>query len=139
VAQRVYLDQRLATLDPQRSVLDQLRSASHSASEGDLRMWLAQLGLDAQRVTLPSGALSGGERLKAALACVLYAEPPAQLLLLDEPSNHLDLTSTQALEAMLRGYAGALLVVSHDEVFLEGLALTHRLEASELGWVLGFW
>lgn len=139
VAQRVHLDQRLATLDPQRSVLDQLRSANHSASEGELRMWLAQLGLDAQRVTLPSGALSGGERLKAALACALYAEPPAQLLLLDEPSNHLDLTSTQALEAMLRGYAGALLVVSHDEVFLEGLALTHRLEASELGWVLGFW
>lgn len=138
-AQRVYLDQRLATLDPQRPVLDQLRSANRVASESALRMWLAQLGLDAQRVTMPSGTLSGGERLKAALACALYAEPAAQLLLLDEPSNHLDLPSTQALEAMLRGYAGALLVVSHDEVFLEGLALTHRLEATEQGWVLGFW
>lgn len=139
VGEAVYLDQRLDSLDPRRSVLDQLRSANRVASESELRMRLAQLGLDAQRVTLPSAALSGGERLKAALACALYAEPPARLLLLDEPSNHLDLASTQALEAMLRGYGGALVVVSHDDAFLAELALTHRLEASEQGWSLRFW
>jgi hypothetical protein len=71
-------------------------------------MHLAQMGLDAQLAAAPVGTLSGGERLKVALACALYAHPPAQLLLLDEPSNHLDLASLEALEAMLRQYQGAL-------------------------------
>jgi ATPase subunit of ABC transporter with duplicated ATPase domains len=78
--------------------------------------------------------LSGGERLKAALACALYADPPAQWLLLDEPGNHLDLASLQALEAMLQQYPGALAVVSHDDAFLDRLGLTHRLQATAQGW-----
>lgn len=131
-----YLDQRLANLDPEQSVLEQLQLANRSTTEGELRMLLAQLGLDAQKITTPSGLLSGGERLKGALACILYADSPPQLLLLDEPNNHLDLPSAQALETMLRGYQGALLVVSHDDAFLENLALTDRLLATEQGWHL---
>jgi ATPase subunit of ABC transporter with duplicated ATPase domains len=88
---------------------------------------------------VPSGALSGGERLKAALACGLYADPPAQLLLLDEPSNHLDLPSVQALETLLAHYGGALVVVSHDEDFMNALRLTHRLRAAPDGWLLEGW
>lgn len=132
----VYLDQGLATLAPQRPVLEQLQAANRGASEADLRTRLAQLGLDARKIAVPSAALSGGERLKAALACALYADPPAQLLLLDEPSNHLDLPSMQALEAMLRAYRGALVVVSHDDAFMDSLGLTHRLLAGSDGWRL---
>jgi ATPase subunit of ABC transporter with duplicated ATPase domains len=135
----IYLDQRLANLEPQRTVLEQMLAANRTATEGDLRMRLAQLGLDAQKVVVPSGSLSGGERLKAALACVLYADPPAQLLLLDEPSNHLDLPSVQALETMLRSYEGALVVVSHDDAFMDSLGLTDRLAATEQGWRLEPW
>jgi len=83
---------------------------------------------------LPCALLSGGERLKAALACELYAEHPAQLLLLDEPDNHLDLPSREALENLLRQYRGALLVVSHDEAFLGRLQLEARLECGAGGW-----
>jgi ATPase subunit of ABC transporter with duplicated ATPase domains len=101
-----------------------------------LRTWLVQLGLDARTVTQPAGMLSGGERLKAALACALYADMPPALLLLDEPSNHLDLASLAALEAMLSDYRGALVVVSHDRVFLERVKLTHRLAALDTGWRL---
>lgn len=135
----VYLDQQLGNLDASLSVLAQLLDANPGINEADLRMRLAQLGLDAQKITAPSGVLSGGERLKAALACVLYAEPAPQLLLLDEPSNHLDLASTQALEAMLSSYRGALMVVSHDDAFLQALGLTHRLQASEAGWQMEPW
>lgn len=126
-ARTAYLDQQLAGLAPQRSAIQHLLDANREAGEAALRTHLAQMGLDAQLAAAPVGTLSGGERLKVALACALYAHPPAQLLLLDEPSNHLDLASLEALEAMLRQYKGALVVVSHDEVFLQALHLTSRL------------
>ncbi len=129
-----WLDQRLGLLDPARGTIDQLLDLNRNTPQDRLRTYLAQVGLDARQVAQPSGQLSGGERLKAALSCALYADPPPRLLLLDEPGNHLDLASTAALEAMLNGYAGALVVVSHDEVFLERIGLTHRLEATAAGW-----
>lgn len=135
----VYLDQGLADLAPERSVLAQMRELNRSLPEGELRMRLAHLGLDAQAVIRPSGRLSGGERLKAALARVMYADVPPQLLLLDEPNNHLDLPSIQALESLLQAYAGALVVVSHDEAFLDQLGLTDRLLATGQGWHLQAW
>lgn len=131
-----YLDQRLGTLDAHRPVLEQLQQVSHRLSESELRMRLAQLGLGADRVAVPSGVLSGGERLKAALACILYADVPPQLLLLDEPSNHLDLPALQALETMLSGYQGAMIVASHDQIFLNNLQLTDVLQATSEGWRL---
>ncbi|MBB1628658.1 ABC-F family ATP-binding cassette domain-containing protein [Achromobacter sp. UMC71] len=130
----VYLDQGLGNLDPAMSVLEALRQVNRVLDDGELRMRLAQLGLNADKVAAPSGALSGGEHLKAALACVLYADPPPQLLLLDEPSNHLDLPSMQALEAMLSRYQGALIVASHDQAFMHNLGLTDQWVATADGW-----
>ncbi|MCW2270696.1 putative ABC transporter ATP-binding protein YheS [compost metagenome] len=125
-----YLDQHCSLLPATQSVLDYLRRRSASLDESSLRTRLAQLGLGAERVELPSGVLSGGERLKAALAGVLYGDTPVQLLLLDEPSNHLDLPALAALENMLCQYRGALLVASHDTMFLQQLGLDRawRLE-----------
>jgi len=131
-----YLDQRLTGLPLQRSAIAHLLDANRTAGEAAVRTQLAQLGLDAGLATAPLVSLSGGERLKAALACALYAHPPADLLLLDEPTNHLDLDAVAALEAMLRQYRGALLVVSHDEAFLQALGLTDRLQATPQGWRL---
>lgn len=134
-----YLDQQLSMLDPVRSTLAQLCKANPAAGESSLRTRLALLGLSAERVMLPTRLLSGGERLKAALSLVLYADPPARLLLLDEPDNHLDLAAVQALETMLKQYRGALMVVSHDMAFLANIALTHRLTVIDGGWALSAW
>lgn len=131
-----YLDQSLDSLDPQRPVFEQLQDVNHTLSESELRMRLAQLGLDAHKVAVPTELLSGGERLKAALACLLYADKPPQLLLLDEPSNHLDLPSLEALEILLTGYRGALLVASHDQTFLSQLGLSSLLVAGADAWEL---
>jgi len=121
------LSQGLDALDPALGVAEQLQRAAPglAASEraGLLARWLFR-GAHAQR---PSAALSGGERLRAALACALHAQPAPQLLLLDEPSNHLDLDAVAELERALRAYQGALVVVSHDEAFVEALAPTRRL------------
>ncbi|MDK4551041.1 ABC-F family ATP-binding cassette domain-containing protein [Enterobacter roggenkampii] len=129
-----YLDQHLSRLDLSQSVMTHLNLSHTPLEEGVLRTRLAQLQLGADKVMLPLAALSGGERLKAALACVLWRAEATQLLLLDEPTNHLDLASVQAIEAALDGFPGALLVVSHDEAFLSGLTLTHELVWEEAGW-----
>ncbi|KML45370.1 ABC transporter ATP-binding protein [Burkholderia cepacia] len=129
-----YLDQRLALLDPERSIVEQLGLLDTPLAEGDLRSRLALLQLDAARATQPARQLSGGERLKAALACALWRGTPAQLLLLDEPTNHLDLESVRAIEAALAGFPGAIVVASHDTAFLAALAPTHTMQWHHDGW-----
>jgi len=129
-----YLDQQLVAVDPARSALELMRDANSDLEESDIRTRLAQIGLDARAAALPSGQLSGGQRLAIGLAMAIYANPPARLLLLDEPGNHLDLPALRALENMLSAYEGALVVVSHDEVFLERIGLSERLEATATGW-----
>ncbi|HGM7197167.1 TPA: ABC-F family ATP-binding cassette domain-containing protein [Serratia marcescens] len=134
-----YLDQTLSQLDPNLSVMEHLGLQDSPLAEGALRTRLAQLQLGADRIALPLGSLSGGERLKAALACALWRRQPAQLLLLDEPTNHLDLASSLAIETALADFPGAMLVVSHDEDFLQALWPTHRLHRQADGWWLQAW
>jgi len=130
------LDQNLQQLVPAHTAVQAVRERNPLLPEGELRSRLALLGLDAALVQLPNAQLSGGQRLKLALACALYAQPPAQLLLLDEPGNHLDLPALRALEQLLCQYRGSLLVVSHDEAFLQAIGVHSRLHAGAQGWRL---
>lgn len=131
-----YIDQHLALLDDQRSIVEQLNLLDTPLAEAELRTRLALLQLDALRVTQPTGQLSGGERLKAAMAVALWREVPAQLLLLDEPTNHLDLESVVAFEQALQRFNGAMLVVSHDAAFIQSIKPTHFLDWHRTGWSL---
>ncbi|MGW6741051.1 ABC-F family ATP-binding cassette domain-containing protein [Streptomyces sp. NPDC055025] len=92
--------------------------------QADARVDAALHGLGLARVTRGRrlGSLSGGERSRLALACVLASAP--ELLLLDEPTNHLDLRATGWLEEQLRAHRGTVLAVTHDRVFLERIATT---------------
>lgn len=122
-AQVAWLDQHAGLREGERSAVQRLQARNSIVPEGELRTRLALLGIAGARATMPSRLLSGGERMKVALAAELYAQAPPQLLLLDEPDNHLDLASLQALEQMLLQYQGALLVVSHDQAFLQAINL----------------
>ncbi|MFC3495118.1 ABC-F family ATP-binding cassette domain-containing protein [Glycomyces rhizosphaerae] len=123
-----FLTQRLELLDDEASVLDNVRAKAPEADQSLLRTRLARFGMRRDSVFQQVATLSGGQRLRAALATVLSSQPAPQLLLLDEPTNNLDMSSIRQLQQALTAFQGALVVVSHDEAFLEGLGLTRRVE-----------
>lgn len=128
-----YLSQRLELLDLSRSVAENFAQATPGMPVHERANRLARLQFRGARMQLPVGNLSGGERLRAVLACVLHADPAPQLLLLDEPTNNLDLGAIGQLEQALRAYEGAMMVVSHDEEFLNAIGVNRRLMLSPDG------
>ena len=123
-----YLSQRVDGLDDGASPLENLRRAAPSVGDVELRNRLARFLLRGDTVLRPAAALSGGERFRLALACVLMADPPPHLLVLDEPTNNLDLDTVDQLVDALGAYRGGVLVVSHDDAFLARLEPSLVLE-----------
>ncbi|WP_369182322.1 ribosomal protection-like ABC-F family protein [Streptomyces sp. Y1] len=128
-----YLSQRLDLLDLDRTVAENFAAFAPERPEAERMNLLARFLFRGARAHLPVGVLSGGERLRATLACVLCAEPAPQLLLLDEPTNNLDLVSAGQLESALNSYRGAFLVVSHDERFLAEIGVNRWLRLADGG------
>jgi ATPase subunit of ABC transporter with duplicated ATPase domains len=122
-----FLDQRTALLGEDGSLVNAWRRLNPGGSENAARAALARFLFRNTAADKPLASLSGGERLRAALACVLAGDPPPQLLILDEPTNHLDLDSIAAVESALAGYDGALLIVSHDADFLQAIGIGREI------------
>lgn len=127
------LPQRLDHLGEDLTVLEAVRAGAPATPVGELRALLARFLLRGDAVERRVGDLSGGERFRVALAGLVLADPPHELLVLDEPTNSLDLGSIDALVDVLAGYRGGLLVVSHDEHFLARLGLDARVILDEDG------
>ena len=124
----VTLDQHIGLLDPEGTILDNIRRLHPDASVEEAYALCARFGFrnrDARRVV---GTLSGGERLRAGLAATLSGSAPPWLVILDEPTNHLDIDSVELLEDALRSFDGALLVVSHDPSFVEEVGFDRVFE-----------
>ncbi|MEU1230314.1 ABC-F family ATP-binding cassette domain-containing protein [Streptomyces sp. NPDC005828] len=122
-----FLPQRLDVLDDGLSVVENVARFAPEATANAIRARLARFLFRGARADQPVGTLSGGERFRATLAALLLAEPAPQLLMLDEPTNNLDMASVRKLTAALDAYEGALIVASHDVTFLESLGITRWL------------
>ena len=128
-----YLTQRLDDLDDDLDAVANVRVAAPELGPADIRNQLGRLLIRGDNVHRPVRTLSGGERFRVSLARLLLAMPPAQLLVLDEPTNNLDISTVTHLVDALSTYRGALLVVSHDDAFIRRLGPTLILELGQDG------
>lgn len=126
-----YLPQRVDGLDDDGSVLANVAASAPHTGTVELRNRLARFLIRGAAVDRPVSALSGGERFRVALARLLLADPPPHLLVLDEPTNNLDLDTVDQLVTALSSYRGAVLIVSHDDDFLRRLGVDLVLELRE--------
>lgn len=131
-----YLDQAAAILDFGASLIDNFHRLNPGATDNTAYAALARFHFRNEATRLTPAMLSGGERLRAALACAIGGEDPAQLLLLDEPVNHLDIESVEAVEDALNAYRGAFIAVSHDAEFLRRIGATRRISLEKPGCAL---
>lgn len=121
------LDQKVSILNPALSILENFRQLNPAEDDNACRAALAGFMFRADAALQKTGDLSGGQLLRAGLACILGASHPPMLLVLDEPTNHLDIESIETIEAGLQAYDGALIVVSHDETFLNHIGITRKI------------
>ena len=136
-----YVDQSRADLDPTKNVWEEISGGQEQIALGDRmvnsRAYVARFNLAGPDQQKKVGTLSGGERNRVHLAKMLKSG--ANVLLLDEPSNDLDVNTLRALEDALEGFAGSALIISHDRWFLDRVA-THMLAFegdSEVYWFPG--
>jgi ATPase subunit of ABC transporter with duplicated ATPase domains len=128
------LDQRVSALDDSLTVLENLKRVNkimflaRLRPEHKLRTLLGRFLFWRDAVFKPVAVLSGGERMRAGLACLLGGDQAPELLIADEPANNLDLPSLEEVAAALREFRGALIVVSHDLAFLEGVGVERVIE-----------
>jgi ATPase subunit of ABC transporter with duplicated ATPase domains len=115
-----YYAQEHETLDVERTVLENMRSAAPGLTESEQRTVLGSFLFSGDDVAKPAGVLSGGEKTRLALALLVVSG--ANVLLLDEPTNNLDPASRAEILAALRGYSGAIVLVTHDEEAVEALS-----------------
>ncbi|MBO4266789.1 MAG: ABC-F family ATP-binding cassette domain-containing protein [Lachnospiraceae bacterium] len=125
-----YFDQRMAMYTSDKTVIDDFWDEYPTLTETQVRNQLGAFLFTSDEVFKEVSMLSGGERVRLSLAKIFYAGP--NVLVLDEPTNHMDMIGKETLEAMLSGFAGTVIFVSHDRYFVKKVS-TQIMEMSEDG------
>lgn len=124
----VYIDQEYAMIDSSLTVLQQVgRYNARNLPDHRLKTELHRFLFPAPEWDKSCGVLSGGEKMRLLLCCMVVADDAPDLFVLDEPANNLDIRSMEILTGALAGYGGTVLVVSHDQRFLEEIGVTRLI------------
>ena len=118
-----YYDQQSAVInneDPQQTILDNFWEEYPKLTNEEVRSTLGAFAFSQEEVEKKLGMLSGGEKVRLALCKMFYTKP--NFLILDEPTNHMDILGKESLEKMLQSYEGTVLFVSHDRYFIQQIA-----------------
>lgn len=127
-----YIDQHGSLLHQNESVIDNFLRLNPEATRNLAYCCLAKFLFKNTATEKRINELSGGQKMRALLVCTLMARHPPQLLMLDEPTNHLDIDSMRSIESALKAYQGAILVISHDQAFLNSIGITKTIFLSNV-------
>lgn len=128
------IDQNITLLKNDRTLLQNITSYSPgNQTDEDLRTQLGRFLFFDDDIHKKAKSLSGGERVRAAFACLLATDIAPDLLILDEPNNNLDLNGITQLTNTLKDYEGTILVISHDKDFIEDIELENEITLSKTG------
>lgn len=125
----VVIDQEYSLISENWNIYEQIQQFNTSAlPEHELKIRLHRFLFPAETWDKSCSALSGGERMRLLLCCLTVSAQAPDIIVLDEPTNNLDLRNIELLGKAIQSYEGTLLVVSHDEAFLEELEVERRIE-----------
>ena len=123
----LYLDQEYSCLDNNLTVYGQLEACGSNKPEHELKMLLNRFLFTSTTWDKKCGSLSGGEKMKLALCCLIVCDNAPDMIIADEPTNNIDIASMDILAATLMNYKGTLLVVSHDEQFIQDVSIERTI------------
>lgn len=125
----VYIDQDYSSVNTDLNIYEQAQQFNTSAlQEHDIKIRLNRFLFTKEDWGKPCSTLSGGERMRLLLCCLTIRHQAPDLIILDEPTNNLDIQNMEILTKAIHEYQGTLLVVSHDDYFLQQLRIERRIE-----------
>ncbi len=125
----VYLDQEYSNVNTSQTVFEQAQQYNcHNLLDHEIKLRLHRTLFPKDMWDKPCCVLSGGEKMRLSLCCLMISNHIPDLIILDEPTNNLDLQSLDILTATIKNYIGTLLVISHDNVFIKEMGITRTIE-----------
>ena len=128
----VYHDQEYSLIDSNLSVFEQLASETTTLKDHELKIRLHRFLFPQQTWDKKCSALSGGEKMRLAICSLMVREAVPDMIILDEPTNNIDIASMEILAQTLSSYQGTIVVISHDETFIEDIGVTTTFDLNFL-------
>lgn len=134
ISSAVYIDQDYSLISNQLSVYEQAQQFNATAlQEHEVKIRLNRFLFPKEDWDKPGGALSGGEKMRLMLCCLTISSRSPDIIVLDEPTNNLDIQNIEILTGAINEYKGTLIVVSHDDYFLGQIDVRRTIELGEQG------